>query len=138
MDISQPSKHRAFLSRHKHHIIQCGINPQISPDICLFNLGQQCSKSITLLGITQTTPNMEKAKSQISCASKQWRRRWSTDSPSLLHMLHQSRTYNLLLRRLSVVRILPREIYMQNLNLLPISLTFGKHRMTFTGRKGMF
>ena len=106
--ISQSSKHRAFLSRHKHHIIQCGINLQISPAFCLGNPGQQYNKSVTLRGMTQNTPNMEKAKSQISCAIEQWRRRWSTDSPSRLHMPHQSRTKNRLLRRLSVIRILPR------------------------------
>ena len=40
----------------------------------------------------------------------QWRRRWSTDSPHLLHIKHHSSTTICLFQRLSVVKILPKVV----------------------------
>ena len=43
-----------------------------------------------------------------SYAIGQWRRRWSTDSPHLLHIKHHSSTAICLFQRLSIVKILPK------------------------------
>jgi hypothetical protein len=44
----------------------------------------------------------------MSQATSQWRRRWSTDSPFLLHMQHLSTTMTCYLLTLSIVRIFHR------------------------------
>ena len=61
------------------------------------------SKAIIPEGITHCTLKMLKIKLQNSLAAGQRRRRWAIDSPLLLHMQHQSNTWFLLLRRLSIV-----------------------------------
>ena len=108
-DRSQPSKLLEFHSHQIHHIKQCGTNLQITILRCRLKLqDQQSNKSTTLCGITQQTPNKQKIILHISKAIWQWRRRWSTNSPHLLHIKHHSRTTRCLFRRLSIVRILPK------------------------------
>ena len=109
MDHSRPSKLLEFRSRQIHHIKQCGTNLQITILRChLILQDQQSNKSTTLCGITQQTPNKQKIILHISKAIGQWRRRWSTDSPHLLHIKHHSRTTRCLFWRLSIIRILPK------------------------------
>jgi hypothetical protein len=64
--------------------------------------------SITLLGITQEIPKRVKRVLHKAEATSQWRRKWSTDSPLLLHKQHLSTIITCLFLRLSKVRILPR------------------------------
>ena len=86
---SQPSKVLSFLSLHIHHSTQCGIAFQRTQFLCLPNLPCQHAKTSTiLLGITQCIPNKLKTIVQSSLAKAQWRNKWSTDSPSTLHIQH--------------------------------------------------
>ena len=84
---SQPSKLLAFLSRQMHQIKQWGTNFQTSMWQCRANFPCQASNnSRTVLGITHWIPNKQKIKDHNSQAMEQWSRRWSTDSPHLLHI----------------------------------------------------
>ena len=57
---------------------------------------------------TKQTKKKKKTIDHNSYAIWQWRRRWSTDSPHLLHIKHHSNTTICLFQRLSVVKILPK------------------------------
>ena len=87
MDRSRPSKLLAFCSRQIHHNKQWGSILQIT--ILRWHLklqDQQSNKSTTLCSIPQQIPNKQNTILYISKAKGQWRRRWSTDSPHLLHI----------------------------------------------------
>ena len=102
---SLPSKVLAFLSLHKHHNTPCGIASQIIRFLCLPNLPFQHAKtSTTLLGITHCIPNKLKTMVHNSLAKLQWRNKWSTDSPSALHIQHQLTKIIFRLLKLSVVK----------------------------------
>ena len=93
MDRLQSSKLLKFRSRQIRHIKQCGTILQITILWCRLKLqDQQSNKSATLCGITQQIPNKQKIILHTSNAIGQWRRRWSTNSPHLLHIKHHSRT----------------------------------------------
>jgi hypothetical protein len=81
---------------------------QIQALLGLPDFYQQANKSITLLGITQDIPKRVKMLFHIVEATSQWRRRWFTDSPSLLHKKHLSTMMICLFLRLSTIRILPK------------------------------
>ena len=84
---SQPSKLLTFLARQMHQIKQWGTNLQTSMWRCCANFPCQASNnSRTLWGITHWIPNKQKTKNHNSQATRQWSRRWSTDSPHLLHI----------------------------------------------------
>ena len=109
MDCSRPSKLLEFRSRQIHHIKQCGTILHITILWCRLKLhDHQSNKSTTPRSITPQIPNKQKIILHISYAIGQWSRRWSTDSPHLLHIKHHSRTTKCLFRRLSIVRILPK------------------------------
>jgi len=88
--------------------MQVGTIFQTAALLGLPDFHQQANKSITLLGITQDIPNRVKTWVHRVEATSQWRRRWSTVSPSLLHKQHLSTMTILLFLRLSTVSILPR------------------------------
>ena len=111
MEFSRSSKHLQFLSLQRHHIKQWGMMDQIWP--FRWRLKLPCQQPIspkTERGITQETPKRPKTIDQRSQAKGQWRRRWSIDSPFLLHMKHQSRIHTFLFRRLSIVRHFPKAV----------------------------
>ena len=109
IDCSQSSKHQEFHSHHKHENKQCGTNLHKSIFWCLPNLPcQEANNSLTLYGITQCIPNKQKTIDHNSYAIVQWRRRWSTYSPHLLHIKHHSSIAICLFQRLYVVKILPK------------------------------
>ena len=95
---SRPSKLLAFLSCQIHQIKQWGANLQTSIWRCCSNFPCQASNnSRTVWGITHWIPNKQKTKDHNSQAMEQWSRRWSTDSPQLLHIgdilqWHKSKT----------------------------------------------
>jgi hypothetical protein len=108
MELSKSSKHLRFLSFQTHQKMQIGTIFQITALLGLPNFHQQANKSITLLSITKDIPNRVNILLYIAEATSQWRKRWSTDSPSLLHKQHLSTMMICLFLRLSTVRILPR------------------------------
>jgi len=108
MEFSKSSIHLRFLSFQTHQKIQIGIIFQIAALLGLPDFHQYANKSITLLGIIQGIPKRVKVLFHIAEATAQWRRRWSTDSSSLLHKQHVSTMMICLFLRLSTVRILPR------------------------------
>ena len=86
-DCSHLSKQQALLPLQIHHIKQCGTSLQKSILRCHPNLpSQDSNNSITLSDITQCSPNKQNINDHNSQATGQWSRRWSTDSPHLLHM----------------------------------------------------
>ena len=109
IDCSQSSKHLAFRSCCNHQNKQCGTNLHKPIFRCLPNFPcQEDHTSLTLYDITQCIPNKQKTIDHKSYAIGQWRRRWSTDSPHLLHIKHFSNTAICLFQRLFVVKILPK------------------------------
>jgi len=108
IEFSWSSKHLRFLSFQTHQKMQIGTIFQTAALLGLPDFHQQANKSITLLGITQDIPNRVKTWVHRVEATSQWRRRWSTVSPSLLHKQHLSTMMILLFLRLSTVSILPR------------------------------
>jgi len=68
---------------------------------------QQANKSTTREGITQERLKRLKMTFHRARATSQWRRRWSTDSPFILHMQHLSITMTRFFLRLSKVMIFP-------------------------------
>jgi hypothetical protein len=68
---------------------------------------QQANKSTTREGITQERLKRLKMTFHRARATSQWRRRWSTNSPFILHMQHLSITMIHFFLRLSKVRIFP-------------------------------
>ena len=84
---SQPSKLLAFLSRQMHQIKQWGTNFHTSMWQWCPNFPCQASNnSRTIWGITHWIPNKQETKDHNSQALEQWSKRWSTDSPHLLHI----------------------------------------------------
>ena len=80
--------------------------PRKSALQCLATLSfQQASKTKTLLGITQWSPNSQNSNDHRLYAKSQWRSKWSLDSQLFLHMQHNSTTQIFLFWRLSIVRI---------------------------------
>ena len=83
----QPSKLLAFFSCQMHQIKQWDTNFQTSMWRCHANFPYQVSNnSRTVWGIIHWIPNKQKTKDHNSQAMEQWSRRWSTDSPQLLHI----------------------------------------------------
>ena len=106
---SQPSKLLAFLSRQMHQIKQWGPNLQTSMWRCCANfLCQASNNSRTVWGITHCIPNKQKTKDHNSQAMEQWSRRWSTDSPQLLHIA-SVKHYHTSFTKVAIVKILPKE-----------------------------
>ena len=91
-DLSKSSKCRLFLSRQMHHIKQWGTATQIAAFQCLLNFPcQQANSFTTVFSIIQWMQNKVNTIDHKSKARGQWIRRWSTDSPFLLHIQHQSK-----------------------------------------------
>ena len=106
---SQPSKLRAVRSLHKHHTSQWVTTFQIT--LCLFQPNipcQESNKSLTCRDITQCTLKKGNTVSHNSLAIGQFISRWSTDSPSALHMQHQLTNTIFFFLKLSTVRIFPK------------------------------
>ena len=92
-----------------HHIKQRGTAIQIAEFWCLPNFPcQQANSSTTVFGITQWMPNNVNTIDHKSKAIEQWMRRWSTNSPFLLHIQHQSKIKIYCFLRLSIVKIIPK------------------------------
>ena len=92
-----------------HHIKQWGTIIQITPFLFCPNLPfQQANSSTTVFSITQWMPNKVNPIHHKSKARGQWISRWSTDSPFLLHIQHQSKIKIVHFRRLSMVKIFPK------------------------------
>jgi hypothetical protein len=108
MKRSKSSKHLGFLFFQAHQEMQIGTIFKIAKLLGLQEFHQLANKSITLLGITQDIPNQVKRAFHWAEATSQWRRRWSTNSPLLLHKQHLSTMITCIFLRLSTVRILPR------------------------------
>ena len=108
-DLSKSSKCRLFLSLQIHHIKQCCTAIQIVEFWCLPNFPcQQANNSPTIFGITQWMPNKVNTIYHKSKAIVQQMRRWSTDSPFLLHIQQQSKIQICCFLRLSIVKIFPK------------------------------
>ena len=91
------------------HVVQRRIALQISPIRCLaYHSFQLTNRSTTLIGITHCTPNKHKTNNHSFLATRQCHNRWSTDSPSCLHIQHQSTIGILRLLKLTTVRIFPK------------------------------
>ena len=87
MDLSLSSRHLLFLSLQRCHIKKWGTINHIWPFQWRPNLPcQQASSPTTDCGITQLNPNKPKTIDHKSIATKQWGKRWSTNSPLHLHM----------------------------------------------------
>ena len=100
---------KLLLSCQMHHIKQWGTAIQIAKFRCLPNFScQQANNSTTIFGITQWMPNKVNTIDHKSKAIGQWIRRWSTDSPFLLHIQHQSKIKIFHFLRLSIVKIFPK------------------------------
>jgi hypothetical protein len=108
MELSKSLKYLRFISFQTHQKMQIGTIFQIATFLGLPDFHQHSNKSITLLDITQDILKRRKMLFHIAEATSQWRRRWSTDSPSLLHKQHLSTMIICLFLRLSIVRILSR------------------------------
>ena len=105
----QPSKLLAFFSRQMHQIKQWGTNFQTSMWQCRANFPYQASNdSRTVWGIIHWIPNKQKTKDHNSQAMEQWSRRWSTDSPQLLHIA-SVKHYHTSFTKVAIVKILPKE-----------------------------
>jgi hypothetical protein len=107
MVLSLSSNCLSLRSLHRHHIRQQGT---IFHTTTLWErppVHQQAKRSTTRRGITQERLKRLKVAFQITQATSQWRRRWSTDSPFFLHKQHLSITMTRLFLRLSNVRIFP-------------------------------
>ena len=108
-DLSKSSKCRLFLSLQMHHIKQWGTAIQIAEFRCLPNFPcQQANSSTTVFSITQWMPNKVNTIDHKSKAKEQWMKRWSTNSPFLLHIQHQSKIKIYHFLRLSIVKIFPK------------------------------
>ena len=101
-------KHLTFDSHQIQHIMQCGTNLHKAILLCRLKFpNQEVNNSKTLCSITQWIPNKLNTTIHNSYAIWQWRRRWSTNFPHLLHIQHQSITIIFHFWRLSKVKILP-------------------------------
>jgi len=101
----QSSKLQSFQSLQIHHIKQDDTNiaAQWGPLNCPF---QEAKRSTTRLSITQCNPKRLKIEFHKAPAISQCKR-WSTDSPLILHMRHPSNTMICRFPKLSIVRIFP-------------------------------
>ena len=82
---SLSSKERRFCSNHTIHIKHPGTKFQMS-ELCFpSHRCQQDNKPATNLSITQWIPKAWSIKVHREWVIGQWRRRWSTDSPSKQH-----------------------------------------------------
>ena len=91
--------------------LSCGncLSKQALEFWCLPNFPcQQANNSPTIFGITQWMPNKVNTIYHKSKAIVQQMRRWSTDSPFLLHIQHQSKIKICCFLRLSIVKIFPK------------------------------
>ena len=105
----QPSKLLAFFSCQMHQIKQWDTNFQTSMWRCHANFPYQVSNnSRTVWGIIHWIPNKQKTKDHNSQAMEQWSRRWSTDSPQLLHIA-SVKHYHTSFTKVAIVKILPKE-----------------------------
>ena len=87
IDLSISSNQRLFLSLQRHHIKPWGTMDHIKPFRWRPKLPYQHPNSPkTVCSITQDSPNKPKTIDHRSIATRQWRKRWSTNSPLLLHM----------------------------------------------------
>ena len=103
---SLSSKERQFRSNHTIHIKHPETKFQMS-ELCFpSHWCQQDNKPATDPSITQWIPKTWSIKVQREWVKGQWRRRWSTDSPSQ-HIQHQVANGWPLSIRLSKVRIRP-------------------------------
>jgi hypothetical protein len=107
IDLEESSKHLRFRSLQIHHIIQRGTIFQTTALLDRPLDHQLVKSSLTKPGITQQRPNRSKKAFHKALATPQWRRRWSTDSPSDSQSQHLFTTTKPLLLRLSTVRIFP-------------------------------
>ena len=101
---SLSSKEWWFRSNHTIHIKHPRTKFQMS-ELCFpSHWCQQDNKPAIDLGITQWIPKAWSIKVQREWVTGQWRRRWSTDSPSQQHQVANGRPLSI---RLSKVRIWP-------------------------------
>jgi hypothetical protein len=94
-------------SLHKHYIRQQGTIFHTTALRERPPVHQQANKSTTRRGITQDKLKRLKMAFHKARATSQWRRRWSTNSPFILHMQHLSITITRFFLRLSKVRNFP-------------------------------
>ena len=106
-DFSLSSKERRFRSNHTIHIKHPRTKLQMSKLCFPSHWCQQDNKPATDLGITQWIPKAWNIKVQREWVTGQWRRRWSTDSPSQQYIQHQVANEQPLSIKLSKVRIWP-------------------------------
>ena len=99
------SKEWRFRSNQTIHIKYLGIKFQIF-ELCFpSHWYQQDNNPTTDPGITQLIPKAWSMKVHKVCVTGQWRRRWSTNSPSQQHIQHQITKGQPLSMRLSNMRI---------------------------------
>jgi hypothetical protein len=94
-------------SHHRHHKRQQGTIFHTTALRERPPVHQQANKSTTRRGITQDRLKRLKIAFHKVRETSQWRRRWSTDSPFILHIQHLSITMTRFFLRLSKVRIFP-------------------------------
>ena len=105
----EPSKHRLFLSRQMHRIKQWETTIKITPLWWWPNFNCQHARNSTrVFGIAQYIPNKVNIIDHNSKTIGKCNKKWSTDSPLLLHKQHQSRINTFLLRKLSIAKIVPK------------------------------
>ena len=104
---SLSSKDRRFHSNHTIHIKHPGTKFQMFELCFLSHWCQQDNKPATDPGITQWIPKAWSIKVYRKWVTGQWKRRWSTDSPSPQQLQHQLAKGRPLSVRLSKVRIRP-------------------------------
>ena len=110
-NLSKSSKCQLFISLQMHHIKQWGIAIQIAEFRCLPNFPcQQANRSTTVFDITQWMPNRVNTIDHKSKSIEQWMKRWSIDSPFILHIQHQSKIKICRFLRLSIVKIFPKAV----------------------------
>ena len=106
---SQSSKVLAFLFLQIHPPQTMWHGPPNLPMLMSTQLTLPTSQEINHhWGITQFIPNKLKITTHISLATGQWRKKWSMDSPSALHIQHQLTKMMFLLFKLPAVNIFPR------------------------------
>ena len=104
---SLSSKDQRFRSNHTIHIKHPRTKSQIS-ELCFpSHWCQLDNKPANDPGITQWIPKAWSIKHHREWVPGQWKRRWSTDSPSRQHIQHQLAKGRPLSIRLSKVRIRP-------------------------------
>ena len=124
-----------------HHITECGTTLQKTIFLCLPKWPCQAKRSSeTLSVITHRSSNKFHTMVHNSKAMGQWRRRWSIDSPFLLHMQHQSTIITPLFHKQTVVGIFPKAAVHEKKATLGESLNAtqsSKEKVCQNLRKGM-